>query len=216
MSRRRASDVAHDFLRSIFGRFRKDDTKRSLSTGDLVDNYMEIDFTRPTTSTLPAHLDDCDRVPMQFSSSTYPRLLSQHDRKAQKLMRHGSELDNTTGVSIADYNRAQVWFHQDMDSAKADRLLRSAGNEEGSFTISQRCNEYVLSYVHDATVHHIRVGCSVKESGEPKFRLDIDRSFSSLHDLVEYYKKHRTYVLPMKLKRGIARPLRTQNARTRA
>lgn len=49
MSRRRASSAAQDFIRSIFGRFRKDDTKRSLSTGDLADNYMEMDFTQPTT-----------------------------------------------------------------------------------------------------------------------------------------------------------------------
>ncbi|KAK5977161.1 SH2 domain-containing protein [Trichostrongylus colubriformis] len=216
MLRRRASDVAHEFFRSIFGRFRRDDAKRSLSTGDLADNnYMEMDFTQPTTSTLPPHFDDCDLVPMDFSSSTCPRLLPQHDRSAQKLMRHGSQLDNSI-VSIADYNRAQVWFHQGMDSAKAERLLRSSGSEEGSFVISQQSTQYVLSFVHCATVHHIRVGYSVNENGEPKFRLDIDRSFKNLHDLVAYYTKHKAFVLPLKLRRGVGRPLRTSHTRTRA
>lgn len=152
---------------------------------------------------------------MQFSSSTYPRLLSQHDRSAQKLLRHGSDF-NSSLVSIADYNRAQVWFHQGMDAAKAERLLRSAGFEEGSFVISQLSTQYVLSYVHTASVHHMRIGYSVKESGEAKFRLDIDRSFKNLPDLVAYYTKHRAFVLPMKLKHGVARPLRMPHARTRA
>ncbi|KAK6739751.1 hypothetical protein RB195_008319 [Necator americanus] len=215
MSRRRASDFAHDLFRSIFHRFRRDDTKRSLSTGDLVDNYMEMEFTEPTTSTLPAHFDDCDRVPMQFSSSTYPRLLSQHDRTAQKLLRCGSDVDSSC-ASIADYNRSQIWFYQGMDSKKAERLLQSAGCGEGSFVVSQQSMQYVLSFIHAGTVHHIRIGYSVKESGEAKFRLDIDRSFKNLHDLIAYYTKHRSFILPMKLKRGVARPLRMQHERTRA
>ncbi|EPB79609.1 SH2 domain protein [Ancylostoma ceylanicum] len=215
MSRRRASDFAHDLLRSIVHRFRRDDTKRSLSTGDLVDNYVEMDFTQPTTSKLPAHFDDCDRVPMKFSSSTYPRLLSQHDHSAQKLVRHGSDVDRSC-ASTADYNRSQVWFYQGMDAKRAERLLQSAGCEEGSFVVSQQSTQYVLSFVHNSVVHHIRIGYSVKESGEAKFRLDIDRSFKNLHDLVTYYTKHRSFILPMKLKRGIARPLPMSHERTRA
>ncbi|KAJ1365449.1 hypothetical protein KIN20_025748 [Parelaphostrongylus tenuis] len=136
MFRRRASHAANDFFRSIFGRFRNNDSRRSLSTGDLADNYMEMDFTQPTTSSLPAHFDDCDLVPMSFTPSTCPRLLPQHDRSAQQLLRHGSDMDYSM-VSVADYNRAQIWFHHGVDLIKAERLLRGAGCEEGSFVISE-------------------------------------------------------------------------------
>ncbi|VDM82895.1 unnamed protein product [Strongylus vulgaris] len=123
MSRRRASDFAHNFFRSIIHRFQKHETKRSLSTGDLADNYMLMDFSEPTTSMLPSHFDDSDRVPMVFSESLHPRLMSQHDYSAQKLVRRG--------ISTADYNRSQVWFYQGMNSKKAERLLQSFGFEEG-------------------------------------------------------------------------------------
>ncbi|VDK47469.1 unnamed protein product [Cylicostephanus goldi] len=214
MSRRRASDFAHNFFRSIIYRFRKD-AKRSLSTGDLADNYMMIDFSQPTTSGLPAHFDDCDRVPMVFSDSVHPHLLSQHDRCAQRLIRRGSEAD-CDFVSTADYNRAQVWFYQGMDLSKAERLLQSSGCEDGSFVISQQSLQYVLSFVHSGSVHHLRIGYSVGSSGEAKFRLDIDRSFKNLRDLVSYYSKHRSFILPMKLKHGIERPLHLLNERMRA
>ncbi|KHJ94701.1 SH2 domain protein [Oesophagostomum dentatum] len=152
---------------------------------------------------------------MKFSSSTYPRLLSQHSRSAQKLMRHGSDADRDCAPT-ADYNRSQVWFYQGMDSKKAERILRSAGCEEGSFVVTQQSTQYVLSFVHNGLVNHIRIGYSVKESGEAKFRLDIDRSFKNLHDLIAYYTKHKSFILPMKLKRGVERPLRVLHERTRA
>ncbi|KJH50865.1 SH2 domain protein [Dictyocaulus viviparus] len=214
MFHERATLVANDFFRSIIGRFRKDNTKRSFSTSDLADNYVEMDFTQPTTSVLPAHFDDCDLVPMKFSSSARPSLLSQHDRRAQQLLRYGSKPDYNI-ASIADYNRAQVWFYHGMDSTKAERLLRGAGCEEGSFVITEQSTRYVLSFVHCASINHIRIGYSVK-GGEAQFRLDIDRSFKDLHSLVMYYTRHKAFVLPMKLKRGVGRPLRVTQTRTRA
>uniref|UniRef100_A0A0K0DEK1 SH2 domain-containing protein n=1 Tax=Angiostrongylus cantonensis TaxID=6313 RepID=A0A0K0DEK1_ANGCA len=184
-------------------------------------------------SSLPAHFDDCDLVPMNFTPSSCPRLLPQYDRSAQRLLRYGSDMDYSM-VSVADYNRAQIWFHHGLDSVKAERLLRGAGCEEGSFVISEQSGRYVLSFVHSASIHHMRIGYSVKD-GEAKFRLDIDRSFSNrklkdiliiqassgfffrnLHNLVEYYTKHKSFVLPTKLKRGVPRPLRVTHARTRA
>ncbi|VDM57291.1 unnamed protein product [Angiostrongylus costaricensis] len=214
MFRRRASHAANDFFRSIFGRFRKNASRRSFSTGDLADNYVEMDFTQPTTSSLPAHFDDCDLVPMNFIPSSSPRLLPQYDRRAQRLLRYGSEMDYSM-VSVADYNRAQIWFHHGLNSVRAERLLRGAGCEEGSFVISEQSGRYVLSFVYSASIHHMRIGYSVK-NGEAKFCLDIDRSFSNLHNLVEYYTKHKSFVLPTKLKRGVPRPLRVTHARTRA
>ncbi|VDM85900.1 unnamed protein product [Strongylus vulgaris] len=91
---------------------------------------MLMDFSEPTTSMLPNHFDDNDRVPMVFSESLHPRLMSQHDYSAQKLVRRGSEADCDC-FSTADYNRSQVWFYQGMNSKKAERLLQSFGFEEG-------------------------------------------------------------------------------------
>uniref|UniRef100_A0A1I7WYZ2 SH2 domain-containing protein n=1 Tax=Heterorhabditis bacteriophora TaxID=37862 RepID=A0A1I7WYZ2_HETBA len=218
--RRLPSDVAHDLFKTLIGRFRRDDTKRSLSTGDLADresDYMIIDYSQaPTTSSLTPHFDDCDRVPMRFGKGS-PCLMKQYLSSARQLMLTGSQ-EKVDDVPLADLHRSQLWFYQDLNTTKAERLLLRTGCEEGSFVIHNFATQYVLSYVHSATIHHIRIGYSVKENGEAKFRLDIDKSFKNLCDLVSYYRKHKGFILPMRLKNGVSRPIRLNHAplRTRA
>ncbi|CAI5445678.1 unnamed protein product [Caenorhabditis angaria] len=189
---------------------------RSLSTGDLVANdedFAEIQFKNtPTTSSLPAHFDDLDRVPMIFKEAKKSRLLSQHSEKAREMTRHGS-VENFGIAKLREIHVAQTWFFMDLEPKKAERILMQNGFIEGSFLVSFFKNQYILTIWRGEFAQHLFIRTSFsKKTGEIQFQLDIDRKFSNLVELTDYYCNHKGYILQSKLTEGVSKIIRRSRA----
>ncbi|EFO83704.1 hypothetical protein GCK72_010889 [Caenorhabditis remanei] len=204
----------------------KDKQYRSLSTGDLVSpsssskpsefepDFMEMDFgSTPTTSSLPAHFDDCDLVPMEFKKNGV-KLLPQGSKQAEKAMKNHRKFGSSEELSkikMEDIHKAQSWFFVDIDPRSAERILMSDGFREASFLISYFQQKYVMSIWRKNKVEHLVIRHYKKKNGSTGFMLDIDRSFKNLVELTEYYTKNKSYVLCTKLAKGVSRPRRNNN-----
>ncbi|PAV83266.1 hypothetical protein WR25_19816 isoform A [Diploscapter pachys] len=216
-SKRRLSDALMNGLNTVRAliRSQKDYTKRSFSTGDLADtqeqsDHMMIDFDMkgPSSSqSLPAHFDDCDRVPMRFGKNG-PQLLNQQMVSSRKLMKYGSKED-LSHVSPSELHMAQTWFYPELETRKAYRILQSAGMEEGQFVVRHQQGRYILTYVHNCQIYDVIISCIVKD-GQTTYRIGIDKGFKNLCDLVNYYSKHQLH--NSKLTSGVSRPLRICDA----
>ncbi|CAD6197389.1 unnamed protein product [Caenorhabditis auriculariae] len=191
---------------------KKNDQRRSLSTGDLAvsrpscsnPDLMEISFDQhPTTSSLPDHFDDCDRVPMNFSEGK-PKLMSQSHTMARKMMQSGERSSSVGSATITELHLSQKWFFPGADIRKAERILMTNGMIQGSFVVLHFNGQFVLSVWHKQSAQHLKINQFWK-NGEPTFRLDIDKSFKNVCELVDYYRRHKGFVLPTKLSVGVGR-----------
>ncbi|CAA21524.1 SH2 domain-containing protein [Caenorhabditis elegans] len=223
LPRRRFSALL-DHIKNWTSSIRADKQYRSFSTGDLVSpsqpsafepDFMEMEFgATPTTSSLPSHFDDNDLVPVEFKKSGV-KLIPQGTRKAEKAKKFGS-FEELSKVKLEDIHRAQSWFFVDVDPKSAERILMSNGFSDSSFLISFFRQKYVLSIWRKTKVEHLVIRNYQKKNGTMAFQLDIDRSFKNLVELTEYYTKNKSYVLCTKLSKGVSRPRRNPDTRTRA
>ncbi|CAL2035485.1 unnamed protein product [Caenorhabditis brenneri] len=189
---------------------------RSLSTGDLVSptskpsqfepDFIEMEFgSTPTTSSLPAHFDDCDLVPMEFTKNGV-KLIPQGSKKAQKVQKRCASSEELCNGNIDDFHKRQSWFFMNVDVKSSERILMSDGLKEGSFLVSFFRGKYMLSVWKNGKMEHLVIRHYLKKNGKLAFQLDIDRSFKNLVDLTDYYTKNKSYVLTKKLTHGVSRP----------
>ncbi|CAI2349489.1 unnamed protein product [Caenorhabditis sp. 36 PRJEB53466] len=225
LPRRRRFSALFDHIKNWTSSIKSDRQYRSLSTGDLVpaapprmpaqfqSDFMEMEFgATPTTSSLPAHFDDCDLVPVEFTKSGRVKLLAQGSDAAKTTKRFGSFED----LSPEDIHKAQSWFFLNVDPKAAERILMSNGFCESSYLISYFRQRYVISIWRKTKVDHLVIRNYVKKNGTMAFQLDVDRSFKNLVELTDYYTKNKSYVLCTKLSKGVARARRNEEHRTRA
>ncbi|CAJ0943224.1 unnamed protein product, partial [Mesorhabditis belari] len=211
---RRPSDLAHELIRTVAGKLGKNvhkklfstvpprDERKCRSTGDLDDLDM---LAEPTTShlasPLPAHFDDCDRVPMEFGPNG-GRLLPQ-TKSTRKMLVSGERRKSDT-IPAYQLHYVQTWFYPECSVSKVASILQRHGMEDGTFIVHSWEGRLMIAVCDDRQILHIPIAISYRR-GSPRFRIDLDKTFRSVVELVEYYSHHKGYVLARSLTHGIAR-----------
>lgn len=133
-----------------------------------------------------------DRGRLITDSKVIQELANSRNRvKLSRRMSSNSFIPTDTGVAAENFV-SEPWYHGRITREQSLGLLMEAGVQDGLFLVRQSCSVagvFVLTFCMNQRVYHCQVVQDIGEGTQIFFSLGKGPAFTTLHELIEFYRQ---------------------------